>query len=102
MVGRRIRLAGFVVCALMLSILLSSCAVEKEAMKTMDILVTPFGKTPDGEQGEIYVLTNSSGVKATIMTYGGILVSLEVPDKDGNLDKETIHPDFAEQWEGTE
>ncbi len=75
----------------MLSMLLGSCneeahsTAEKEAVKKMDILVTPFGKTPDGEDVQLYTLTNSSGVKARIMTYGGILVSLDVPDKDGKL-----------------
>jgi aldose 1-epimerase len=91
MAGERLKLAGFVVCVLMLLMLLGSCneetrsTAEKEAVKQMDILVTPFGKTPDGEDVQLYTLMNSSGVKARIMTYGGILVSLDVPDKDGNL-----------------
>ncbi|MHC4461299.1 MAG: aldose epimerase family protein [Planctomycetota bacterium] len=44
-----------------------------------------FGKTADGEAVELYTLTNSNGLKAKIMTYGGILVSLEVPDRNGKL-----------------
>jgi aldose 1-epimerase len=44
-----------------------------------------FGATADGEAVELYTLTNSNGVKAKIMTYGGILVSLEVPDRNGKL-----------------
>jgi len=34
---------------------------------------------------ELYTLTNSNGLKAKIMTYGGILVSLEAPDRNGKL-----------------
>lgn len=45
----------------------------------------PFGKTPDGTPVEIYTLRNSSGMEATIMTYGGIVTSLKVPDKDGKF-----------------
>jgi len=44
-----------------------------------------FGTTADGEAVELYTLTNSNGLKAKIMTYGGILVSLEAPDQNGKL-----------------
>lgn len=43
----------------------------------------PFGKTLDGTPVEIYTLRNSSGMEARIMTYGGTVVSLKVPDRDG-------------------
>lgn len=44
-----------------------------------------FGKTPDGTPVELYTLRNSKGMEATIMTYGGIVTSLKVPDKSGNF-----------------
>lgn len=44
-----------------------------------------FGKTPDGTSVEIYTLRNSKGMEAHIMTYGGIITSLQVPDKNGNF-----------------
>ena len=44
-----------------------------------------FGTTPDGTPVEIYKLRNSNGMEARIITYGGIVVSLKVPDKDGRL-----------------
>ncbi len=44
-----------------------------------------FGTTADGEAVELYTLTNSNGLKAKIMTYGGIVVSLEVPDMNGKI-----------------
>lgn len=43
---------------------------------------TPFGKMPDGTAIEIYTLSDG-GYEARIMSYGGILVSLKVPDRDG-------------------
>jgi len=46
----------------------------------------PFGKTPDGTPVEIYTLRNSKGMQARIMTYGGIVQSLKVPDKNGKFD----------------
>jgi len=45
----------------------------------------PFGKTSDGQPVEMYTLTNKNGVQAGIITYGGIVVSLKVPDRAGKL-----------------
>jgi aldose 1-epimerase len=45
-----------------------------------------FGKTTDGKAVEIYTLTNSKGAETRIMTYGGTLVSLKVPNRKGNFD----------------
>lgn len=44
-----------------------------------------FGKTPDGEQVDLYLLTNKNGVEAAISTHGGAIVSLKVPDRNGKL-----------------
>ena len=44
-----------------------------------------FGTTPEGEDVRIYKLTNAGGVEARITDYGGIVVSLKVPDRDGVL-----------------
>jgi aldose 1-epimerase len=44
----------------------------------------PFGKMPDGTPVELFTLT-SEIAEARIMTYGGILVSLKVPDKKGQM-----------------
>jgi aldose 1-epimerase len=44
-----------------------------------------FGKTPDGTPVEIYTLRNSHGAEARIMTYGGIVQSLRMPDKNGKF-----------------
>ena len=43
----------------------------------------PFGATPDGRPVDIYTLHNAKGAEARIMTYGGIIVSLKMPDKSG-------------------
>lgn len=43
-----------------------------------------FGKTPDGTPVERYTLTNGK-IAAKIITYGGILAELLVPDKNGKL-----------------
>jgi len=49
------------------------------------VMQAPFGTTSDGEAVEVYTLTNANGVEVRAITYGGIIVSLRVPDKDGQL-----------------
>jgi aldose 1-epimerase len=45
----------------------------------------PFGKTKDGETVDLFVLTNSKGTVAKIMSYGATITELWVADKDGAL-----------------
>lgn len=44
----------------------------------------PFGTTPEGTPVELFTLRNVSGVEAKISNYGGIVVSLKVPDRSGH------------------
>jgi aldose 1-epimerase len=42
-----------------------------------------FGRIPDGRTVDLYTLANNNGVEAQIMAYGGTLVSLRIPDRNG-------------------
>lgn len=44
-----------------------------------------FGNTPDGQEVELYSITNKNGMCAEVMTYGATLVNLLVPGKDGKV-----------------
>jgi len=44
-----------------------------------------WGNTPEGQPVELYTLMNAKGSEARIMTYGGVVVSLKVPDRSGAL-----------------
>jgi aldose 1-epimerase len=44
-----------------------------------------FGRTRDGVAVSIYTLTNKNGIKVRITNYGGILVSLDAPDRKGAM-----------------
>jgi galactose mutarotase len=46
---------------------------------------TPFGRTPSGDAVDLFTLTNAHGVEVRAITYGGIIVSLKVPDRSGAL-----------------
>jgi aldose 1-epimerase len=55
----------------------------------------PFGSV-DGQKVDLYVLTNANGLKASITNYGGTMVTLETPDKNGNLGDILLAPDTIE------
>jgi len=44
-----------------------------------------FGFTPDHQRVDRYTLTNSSGMQVKIITYGGIVQSIRVPDRHGRM-----------------
>src|SRR3954468_2592429 len=44
-----------------------------------------FGHTGDGKAVELYVLTNRSGLEVRAMTYGAIITSIRVPDRNGQI-----------------
>ena len=55
------------------------CLTSADAQK---ITRADFGKTPDGQSVELFTLTNGMGTEAKITNYGGIVVSLSVPDRN--------------------
>lgn len=50
----------------------------------MSITKSHFG-TIDGKEVELYTITNKSGASVSLMTFGGGIQSLKVPDKNGVL-----------------
>ncbi len=44
-----------------------------------------YGKTANGETVEEYTLQNASGMQVKVISYGGILTSVDVPDRRGRL-----------------
>jgi len=51
----------------------------------MSIQKKAFDTLPCGAQVDVYTLTNAVGASVSILTYGGIIQSLCVPDAEGNL-----------------
>ncbi len=73
-------------------------ALTIQAQKKPMITKQPFGKTADGKPVDIFTLTNAKGMEARIMTYGGIIVSLKTPDRDGKLDDVVLGFDTLDSY----
>lgn len=58
-----------------------------------------FGKTAAGTPVEIYTLTNSGGAEARIITYGGTVVSLKVPERNGRITDVVLGYDSIADYE---
>lgn len=65
--------------------LLSGCQLNKDVYTKSGLDPHNFDKVVNGKQVALYTLTNDNGVEACITNYGGRLVSLMVPDKDGEF-----------------
>ncbi len=79
----------------------SAPAGSTPAAGAAGITSEPFGETADGEAVERYTLTNANGMEVKIITYGGIIQSVLVPDRDGNLVNVTLNaPDLEGYLDG--
>lgn len=58
-----------------------------------------FGKTANNQNIDLYTLTNANRVEAKITNYGGILVSLKVPDRSGKPGDVVLGFDSLEDYE---
>jgi aldose 1-epimerase len=46
----------------------------------------PFGTTDRGETVSVYTLKNAHGMEVRVLNYGGIILSLRAPDRNGRFD----------------
>jgi aldose 1-epimerase len=78
----RLRETTVAILIFLVAMILVSCP-QAEAKSKMQ--KQSFGKTEDGQQTDLYILTNKNGVEAAITNYGGTIVSLKVPDRNGKV-----------------
>src|ERR1035441_560736 len=69
--------------ALTLACFTQACATKETSDVKNDAKKQAYGKMPNGADVELYTLTNANGMQAGIITYGGTVVSLTAPDRNG-------------------
>jgi len=68
------------------TIVLLACACSKsEQENKAGLSKAAFEKVVDGKNVSLWTLTNQNGMEMTVTNYGGKVVSLMVPDKNGNF-----------------
>jgi aldose 1-epimerase len=64
----------------------------------MKVTVEHFGFLPDGREALLFTLKNDNGVILKITNYGGTIISLVVPDKNGSLADVVLGLSSWENW----
>ncbi|MFV9551453.1 aldose epimerase family protein [Algibacter sp. PT7-4] len=64
----------------------------------MEIIKTTFGKTEEGTIIDQYTLKNKNGIQVSIITYGGRIIQLNVPNKEGKLENVVLGFDNIEDY----
>ncbi len=86
--SRRARLMLALAATALLTLVLGAGATGA-APSPPTITKAPFG-TANGQAVDIYTLTNSNRMEVKILTYGGILQSIRVPDRRGRFANVTL------------
>ena len=75
------------------------CKADKSCKAGKSVTKKAFGKTKDGKKVDLYTLDNGKGIKADIMTYGGIMVNLYIPGRDGKSENVMLGFDNVADYE---
>jgi len=59
--------------------------LQKDQGGSVKVTTEDWGKTPEGKPVQRITLENETGMTVKIITYGGIIQSLSVPDRKGNV-----------------
>ncbi len=85
-----IRAKYSVVISIVVIILIAACSCQSDEIKLAEGVSFPspgnFETEIDGRQVRLYTLENRNGMRVDITNYGGRIVSLLVPDRDGVFD----------------
>ena len=90
---QRIATTLFIVCILVFAGLNSHAQTEGAKVTRME-----FGKLPDGRSIDRFTLTNSSGMQVQAITWGAIITSIRVPDRNGRIDDVVLGYDTLDPY----
>ena len=82
----------------------TTVTTERDSITTTTTMLPSaagFQQTIDNKKTDLYILKNSNGMQAAVTNFGGRLVSLLVPDKDGKLTDVVIGFDSVLQYQAS-
>ncbi|MGD8727716.1 MAG: aldose epimerase family protein [Gemmatimonadales bacterium] len=91
-------MVGAIVIGLVVACGRESASDESHTRSTVAVTVAPFGQMPDGRAVSVYTLTNANGMRVRAINYGGIILSLEVPEREDRLDDVVLGYDDLEGY----
>ncbi len=63
-----------------------------------NITTREFGRLPDGRAADLFSLDNGNGIRISITNYGGIITSVTMPDRNGDIGEITLAYDTLEPY----
>lgn len=71
---------------MLVALMLTGCQADQQAATTQSGLnPAKFDSTIDGKKTALYTLKNANGMEVSITNFGGRIVSIMVPDKNGDM-----------------
>ena len=74
-----------------------SCTPQNK--KTVQIEKNSYGITQEGQEVDRYTLSNAAGMQVEIITYGGIITSMKLPNAAGGLNDVVLGYDSLSDYE---
>jgi aldose 1-epimerase len=72
--------------------------MDHKELKTMELHREPYGTTPEGNEVDVFTLKNSNGIITGVITYGCIITSIQMPDRNGRVGEITLGFDRLEGY----
>jgi aldose 1-epimerase len=89
LIGRSSLIHRAALCAVLAG-LAAGLLAQPAGAQSARVSKASFGRLADGTAIDKYTLTNTRGMSVSILTYGGILQSVRVPDRNGRLKNVTL------------
>jgi aldose 1-epimerase len=91
--------SGLVGCASREARQETTASTTSEQQSTVTIKSEKFGQTREGQEVNLYTLTNENGMRVQVTNYGAIITSIHAPDKEGALGEVVLGFDKMEDYQ---
>ncbi len=67
----------------------------------MNIVKTVFGTLPNGGTADLYTIEGEKGFKVSVSSFGGIITSIQTPDRNGKCEEVTLGFETLDEYVNT-